>query len=190
MKGQSASAFLSLQTVLTQEATTLHKMRENMTKTESIIEFIKGNGREEEAAKQIKENGYKAVQSIVFQLENELRASATEADLEEWNDFFTKAKQAVPSPAQYSPSWDGIWKEFHFIYERKITVLAQIPVSERKGDWQVIFDNPYSTEGAVCHASCSLAEAAYLYAGYEYSLKKAEYVKLQKVRDYITAQGK
>lgn len=133
--------------------------------------------------------GYKAVQAIIFCLEKELRTATDEAGLVAWEEAFKRAQAALPAPGEYSPSWHDIWDELTAVQREKAKALASVASEERTGVWQVIFDNPYSTEGVVCHPGLSLADAAYLYAGYQYNLKKNEHVCLQKVQTYAEVAG-
>ncbi|BAU27449.1 hypothetical protein DFP93_102305 [Aneurinibacillus soli] len=143
----------------------------------------------QELADYLQTEGYKAVQAVIFYLEKELRAAVDEAGLAAWEEAFERAYAAVPTPGQYSPSWHDIWDELRAVQQGKTKVLARVAPEERTGVWQVTFDNPYSTEGVVCHPGLSLADAAYLYAGYRYNLKKNEHVCLQKVQTYADEAG-
>lgn len=153
-----------------------------------VVEALAGVTEVQELATYLQTEGYKAVQTVIFYLEKKLRA-AGEAELKTWGDAFERARAAVPNPGQYSPSWREIWDELAAAQQEKQLVFRRISPEERSGVWQVIFDNPYSTDGVVCHPGLALEDAAYLYAGYRYHVKKNEHVYLQKVQTYLDMTG-
>ena len=159
-----------------------------MNQEQWMVEALAGAVEVTELADYLQAEGYKAVQTVIFYLEKELR-SAGEAELQTWGEAFERARTAVPNPGQYSPSWREIWDELAAAQQEKQRVFEQISPEERSGVWQVMFNNPYSTDGVVCHQGLSLVEAAYLYAEYRYNLKKNEHVYLQKVQTYVAEIG-
>jgi hypothetical protein len=95
------------------------------------------------------------------------------------------ARQLFPNPSQMSPSWDRVWHEFEEIIQIKQRVLAQIKKDDRPGEWQIVMDNPFTSQEVVCYPSLAFIEAAYLYAYFFPQLEKNEYLRLQKVQTLI-----
>lgn len=106
--------------------------------------------------------------------------------MREWLEL---GKEVLPELGQFSPSWQNTWQELFDLYQIKTEAYASIPDEQRDGEWQVLFDNPFSTDGIVCHSNKTFAEATYLFAKYRLTLKKAEYVKLQKVVTSMVQKG-
>ncbi|MCF6093689.1 hypothetical protein L1765_06765 [Microaerobacter geothermalis] len=134
------------------------------------------------------EVNYQTLNQWIQQIKDGL-AQCDENGLSEIETALHGLKVKISNPGDISPSWQFIWQELEEILQYKKDVYAKIPEHQRSGTWQVLFDNPYSVEGVVCHTELSFSKAAYLYAKYRRGLQKTEYVKLQKVIDAIIHRG-
>ena len=143
---------------------------------------------EEQLAQEIKSLSYKDIYDWITRLTNELEI-ASEGEFARLEELIQNAATILPDPQSYSPSWDGIWTELQAILEIKQQVFKKIPPQERDGEWQLLFDNPFSTEGMVNHVNLTFDKAAYMFAKYRKDLAKLEYVSLQKVQRFITENG-
>ncbi|TVY02256.1 hypothetical protein [Cohnella terricola] len=101
-----------------------------------------------------------------------------------------RARELFPEPQRLSPSWSGIWDEFELIFACKNEVLAAIPEDKREGEWQILLDNPYSHQQVVCYPGLSFLEAAYLYGYFQRELKPNEVLRLQKIAELISVNGR
>ena len=133
--------------------------------------------------------GFSAFNEIVQSLHGDLK-KVNENGFEELVDWIKLGKELFPTPVSISPVWENIWQELLTIYELKKELYSQIPLEQRSGEWQVLFDNPMSTETTVCHIGKMFEEATYLTAKYQLTMKRAEVLKLQKVVTSITKNGK
>lgn len=109
----------------------------------------------------------------------------TDNQSEEVLTLLNKAKQLFPRPGQFSPSWSQVWDEFENIVQVKTRIFQKIPASERLGEWQVIMDNPFTSQEVVCYPALTFIEAIYLYAYFLPQMEKNEYLRLQKVQTLI-----
>ncbi|MFV9510038.1 hypothetical protein [Tepidibacillus sp. LV47] len=139
----------------------------------------------------------KAVEQAGFAAFNELNRSfydelkkLEENGFETMEEWIELGRKLFPDLTQFSPSWEFFWDEISQIYQNKKEFYQLVPKEERNGEWQVLFDNPFSTDGIVCHTGKNFAEATYLAAKYQLSMKKAEILKLQKVSQTIIKRGK
>jgi hypothetical protein len=99
-----------------------------------------------------------------------------------------QARRLFPLPGQFSPSWERIWIEYDEIYLGKCRVLSKIRSEDRDGEWQIIMDNPYTSQEVVCYPGLGFIEASYLYAYFSPQMEKNEYIRLQKVHTLIMDQ--
>ncbi|MEW9668754.1 hypothetical protein [Ammoniphilus sp. 3BR4] len=136
----------------------------------------------------IQSQGYAFVNDWIIQLKKELE-QADEEQLIQLEKSLKLAEAILPEPQKLSPLWEDVWSEMHFVLQEKKSVFQRVPSGEQAGEWQLLFNNPFSTEGIVLHPDLSFAEAAYRFAQYRKDLAKNEYISLQKVFRYITEAG-
>ncbi|RXT06260.1 hypothetical protein [Ammoniphilus sp. CFH 90114] len=136
----------------------------------------------------IESQGYAFVNEWIMQMKKDIQ-HATEEQLDDIEQTLHKAAQVLPEPQKLSPLWEGLWSDLDFVYKTKKSLYHKIPKTEQTGEWQLLFNNPFSTDGVVIHADLSFAEATYQYAQYRKDLTKNEYISLQKVCRYITESG-
>lgn len=137
---------------------------------------------------EIESQGYSLINEWIKRLESDLQ----QADEDQFNQIEAEiqtAQELLPNPGKYSPLWVNTWQILCDIWGIKKKVFQEIPKSERSGEWQILFDNPYSTEGTVIHVKLSFPHAAYQFAKYRNGLHKHEYVSIQKAQRYITDYG-
>lgn len=132
--------------------------------------------------------GYSAFRNLLEELRIKL-VEADEPQLKELERRLHVARQAVPEPGKLSPSWETIWDDYAKYIRYKAEVFRAIPPEDRDGEWQVIMDNPYTTEPVACYPGLAFVEAAYLYAYFRKGLAKNEHLRLQKVTNCLTATG-
>lgn len=101
-----------------------------------------------------------------------------------------RVRDLFPAPERFSPSWSGIWDEFELIIRSKNETLTAIPSERRDGEWQILLDNPYSHQQVVCYPSLPFLEAAYMYGYFQRELKPHERLRLQKVNDLLSTNGR
>jgi hypothetical protein len=109
----------------------------------------------------------------------------TDEQLPEVQNLLIKAKKMFPIPGQFSPSWEHVWEEYGSIVQVKTRISSQILPSDRSGEWQVLMDNPFTSQDVVCYPSLTFIEAIYLYAYFLPQMEKNEYLRLQKVTTLI-----
>ncbi|WP_276357962.1 hypothetical protein [Cohnella caldifontis] len=112
-----------------------------------------------------------------------------EEEKDEVGKLLGQCRTDFPNLSRYSPSWERLWDELTSIYEAKNEALAEVPLSERDGEWQVLIDNPYTPQQVVCYPGLGFADAAYLYAYFQQDLKPNEYLRLQKVTNVAIKTG-
>jgi hypothetical protein len=112
-----------------------------------------------------------------------------ETEIREIGDLLSLCLQLFPQPGRFSPSWDRVWQEFEGIYQAKNDAMAEISPSERKGEWQVLIDNPYMHQQVVCYPDLSFTAAAFMYAYFQKDLKPNECLRLQKVTHLLMRNG-
>lgn len=108
-----------------------------------------------------------------------------EDQVDEIKSLLKTAKQLFPHPNQFSPSWKHVWEEFEGIVQVKTRIFNKIPVIDRSGEWQVIMDNPFTSQEVVCYPSLTFIDAIYLYAYFLPKMENNEYLRLQKVQTLI-----
>ncbi len=131
---------------------------------------------------------FSGVHELIFRIKNEMR-HAEEEEMEELKELLRDLQREIPEPGQFSPSWEKIWDELNEEWSTKMKVYRNVDPHERDGEWQVIFNNPYSTEGVVCHTDLSFSEAAYLYAHFRRLSSRHEMIKLQKAFTVLREVG-
>ena len=142
-----------------------------------------------EFAQIVNKTGFSAINDLTRSFHDELK-KIEENEFELMRGWIELGKKLLPDLLRFSPNWEYFWDETMQTLENKANYYQEIPAEERDGEWQVLFDNPFSTDGIVCHPEKSFTEAAYLAAKYLLHLKKAEIVKLQKVTHTIMKRGK
>lgn len=115
--------------------------------------------------------------------------TAGDADIEGIERTIAKASRLFPEPVIFSPSWECIWPELNATLAAKKHVLSTISPTDRKGEWQVIMDNPQVVQEVVCYPGLEFHDAAYLYAYFRPQLEKSEYIRLQKIQTVIQEVG-
>lgn len=133
--------------------------------------------------------GYYAFYGFVEEFRDALKAYADDG-IAEMGSLLANARDCFPSPGRFSPSWDKLWDEFDGLYRAKNETLAEIPNMERDGEWQVLLDNPYSTQPVVCYPGLAFPEAVYMYAYFQKDLKPNEFLRLQKVAQRMVTTGR
>lgn len=134
------------------------------------------------------EGNYSHFSVIVNQMRERIR-HADEQQLDKLSGLIDKGEQIFPEPEKYSPSWDGLWQDYRTLVDYKASVLRSVPEQDRDGEWQVLMDNPFTTEGIVCYTSLGFLEAAYMFAYFRQGLQKTEHLRLQKVVNKLVYQG-
>lgn len=142
----------------------------------------------QELVKEIEAQGYALMNEWIKRLDIDLQL-ADEGHLDQIGKELLTAQELWPNPEKFSPLWDNKWEDLLSILAIKKQVYQEVPASEREGEWQILFDNPFSTEGTVIHVKLSFPTAAYQYAKYRHGLHKHEYVTIQKAHRYITEYG-
>lgn len=135
-----------------------------------------------------RQGGYSAFNELLEGLREKLM-TADEERMEELKALIAKGQAVVPDPGAISPSWERIWEDFSCYAAVKEEALQAVKPHDRDGEWQVVMDNPFTNDGIACYPGMSFVEAAYLYAYFRKDLKKAEYLRLQKVMTLILAEG-
>ncbi len=133
--------------------------------------------------------GFSAFNEIVQSFYEDLK-KINENEFEQMEGWIKLGKELFPTPVLISPVWENFWQELSAIYQYKVELYNQISVDQRGGEWQVLYDNPMTTEMTVCHSGKTFEEATYLTAKYQLTMKRAEVLKLQKVITSITKNGK
>lgn len=128
----------------------------------------------------LESKGYYAFYAFIedFRL---LLKSYQDEDISSVGQWLRNAQEDFPNPQQLSPSWSSLWEEFTLIYNAKNEVLADVPATNRDGEWQVLIDNPYLPHQVVCYPGLSFIDAAYMFAYFQKDLKPNEILRLQHV---------
>lgn len=131
--------------------------------------------------------------SFVNEWSSSLRKQIEQADdFSELNLIEGKVELAakiLPNPQQMSPLWEELWSDMILMIQAKRSLYEQILEADQPGQWQLLFNNPYSTDGIVVHADLTFPQATYQFAVYRKDLAKHEYISLQKVVQSITVSG-
>ncbi|QJD82593.1 hypothetical protein [Cohnella herbarum] len=133
--------------------------------------------------------GYFSFYTFIDDFRNGLKKYSDD-EAERYRLKLARARQLFPWPERFSPSWSEVWEEFDLILRSKNDVLANIPASRRDGEWQILLDNPYSHQQVVCYPSLPFLEAAYMYGYFQRELKPHECLKLQKVMELMSTNGR
>ncbi len=139
--------------------------------------------------KNILDEGFSAINDLINGFKEKLKLM-DEDEFKLVKTWLELIKELLPDVTNISPAWDRIWEHLLHIYSIKVNLYHQVSKENRDGEWQVLFDNPLSTDEIVCHPKKTFQEATYIMAKYQQYLKKAEYVRLQKMITYITEEGK
>lgn len=135
-----------------------------------------------------KQGGYSMFNELLESLRHELM-QADEAGMDRIAQLVAKGREIVPDPGAISPSWERIWEDYERYIAYKSEALTAVAPADRNGEWQIVMDNPYTNEGIACYPALSFVEAAYLYAYFRKSLKKNEYLRLQKIANLLMVHG-
>lgn len=133
-------------------------------------------------------SGYFAFYTFAEQFREGLRQYGHD-ERELYARLLERNRRLFPEPSRFSPSFAELWDEFELILRGKNEALDAIPASESEGEWQVLLDNPYSTQQVVCYPSLSFLEAAYLYAYFQRELKPNELLRLQRITHRLAVRG-
>jgi len=136
----------------------------------------------------IEKAGFSAINQWIHSLYDHVK-KMDEPEFNQVKRWLECGKELFPDLAVYSPSWANTWKELFEIHRRKADYYFTVSSDQRDGEWQVLYDNPFATDGIVCHTNKTFPEATYLAAKYQLGLKRAEYVKLQKVLTSLVHRG-
>lgn len=142
----------------------------------------------EQFVKEIQEQGFMALNNLINSFYEKIK-EMEDKEFKQVEIWIQLGKDLLPDLATFSPTWSNTWKNLQTIFERKVEFYSQVPLAEREGEWQVLFDNPFITDDIVCNSNLKFAEATYLIAKYLLNLKKSEIVKLQKVITYAKTTG-
>ncbi|MDF2926869.1 MAG: hypothetical protein K0R57_5783 [Paenibacillaceae bacterium] len=136
-----------------------------------------------------KQGGYSMFSELLEGL-RQLLLSSEEGTMAQVQDAVAKGRAIIPDPGSISPSWERVWDDYERCIEYKREALAAIAPEDREGEWQIVMDNPFTNDGIACYPALSFAEAAYLYAYFRKDLKKNEYLRLQKIINLLTTEGR
>jgi hypothetical protein len=152
--------------------------------------FVKANSQEEmqPLAAQIQKEGYALINSWILHIKKQMK-KAVENEFSLMRDLLHKAEGLLPEPELVSPLWEGLWGNLHKLFDLKEDIFRKIAAEEQIGEWQLLFDNPYTTDNMVVHVQLTFAEAAYMYAEYRLNLKKFENITLQRVQRFLSDSG-
>ncbi|MFX0559830.1 hypothetical protein TEPIDINF_001236 [Tepidibacillus infernus] len=125
--------------------------------------------------------GFTAMNQLIQDFYEKLK-NMDELEFDQIKKWLQWGSELFPNLSVISPSWENTWQDLAKIYDVKVGYFMEIPKEQRDGEWQVLFDNPFSTEGVVCHPRKTFNEATYLAAKYQLYMKKAEIVELQKIQ--------
>lgn len=153
---------------------TLLEQLANANSTDEIVQL----------RKKIKTGGYSVFKELLDGITVKLK-QCTDDQLKETKSLLRKARRVISRPGKISPSWTNLWDETERILEYKKEVLKQVPAHQRDGEWQIIIDNPFTTQGVACHPGLEFLEAAYLFGYLRLDLKRNEYIRLQKIANTI-----
>ncbi|MEB3104026.1 hypothetical protein [Ferviditalea candida] len=134
------------------------------------------------------EGGYSLFSRFVELLRNELK-QFEEMQAEKVQEMLRKGRLAVPEPGSISPAWSSIWEELERTAAYKMEALRAIAPEDRKGEWQIIIDNPFSHEPIICHPGLTFSEASYYYGYFRLNLQKNEFIRLQRIVSMLTTSG-
>lgn len=154
-----------------------------MKTLESFYSLIETASTEEEIGK-LRETALKQGYAFVNEWALDLKKKLEEADgfteLDRIENKVDHAIRVLPEPHRLSPLWEGLWSEMLQVISTKRSLYDKISETEQSGEWQLLFNNPFSTEGVVIHANLSFSKATYQFAEYRKDLAKHEYISLQK----------
>lgn len=139
--------------------------------------------------KDIEEAGFSAINQLIGALNTQIK-KMDEKEFKLVKDWLELGKELLPDLVSVSPVWKNTWEDFLDLYRIKVELFLEVPEEERDGEWQVLFDNPFTIHEVVCTPNKTFTEASYLMAKYQLNMKKAEIVKLQKITTTITKKGK
>ncbi|OEF99928.1 hypothetical protein BHF71_07415 [Vulcanibacillus modesticaldus] len=139
--------------------------------------------------KSIEQEGFSAINQFIRSFYEKIK-EMDQDEFEQVKNWLKKGEELFPNLVDFSPSFENTWRDLLQLYQIKVELFSQVPVDQRDGEWQILYDNPYSTEPIVCHSNKNFVEATYLMAKYQLGIKKAEIVKLQKVITVIIKNGK
>ena len=152
--------------------------------------FVKASSEAEkqQLVQEMQKEGYALINSWILHIKKQMKkVAAIEFSL--MRDLLQKAEELLPEPELVSPLWEGLWKNLNKLFDLKIDAFQKVPTEEQAGEWQLLFDNPYTTDGTVVHVQLTFAEAAYMYAEYRLNLKKFEQITLQRVQRFLSDSG-
>ncbi|WP_134701606.1 hypothetical protein [Ammoniphilus sp. YIM 78166] len=133
--------------------------------------------------------GYAFVNEWSLSLRKQIELADGFSELDLIDGKIALATKILPNPHQLSPLWEELWTDMQFMIQTKKSLYEQVPETDQPGQWQLLFNNPYSTDGIVVHADLSFPQASYQFAVYRKDLAKHEYISLQKILQSITVSG-
>lgn len=136
----------------------------------------------------VQDGGYSAFHMLLEDFKQQLK-TMQDHEVELVLASLQTARRLFPEPGCFSPSWIHIWEELEQMAEVKLKLMQAVPVHDRVGEWQVILDNPHTTQGVVCHPGLTFHEAAYLYSYFRPGLERNEYIRLQKIQTAVSDVG-
>lgn len=142
----------------------------------------------EEWSKRIIDTGYPAVRRMIDYTTARIE-QFSDGEMEAVRRMLDRCEQLVPHPQRVSPAWETVWDRLRRVMEAKNSVLGAVPPGQRDGEWQIVMDNPYTTQEVVCYPGLTFDRAAYLYGYFVPELKNNEYIRVQKVTTVIMHFG-
>jgi len=159
-----------------------------MISTTDYYAWLGSPERRAELKAAVEREGYDAFRALVDQLAAALKR-CDETEFDELAARIAAGAELFPEPVRFSPTWQNVWDELSAKLRWKRFAFESVPPAEREGEWQIILDNPYTTQEIVCYPSLSFLEAAYLFGYFKPTLVSNEYLRLQKVVTAIVQSG-
>ncbi len=156
-----------------------HTLFENADTEEDILEL----------QQMVLKQGYALVNEWSLWLKKQIEIADGFSELDLLKGKIALADRILPNPQQLSPLWGELWSDMNLLIGTKKSLYEQVTETDQSGQWQLLFNNPYSTDGIVVHADLSFPQATYQFAVYRKDLAKHEYISLQKVVRSITVSG-
>ncbi|MBO8171186.1 MAG: hypothetical protein H0Z33_04745 [Bacillaceae bacterium] len=141
-----------------------------------------------EAVHTMTSEGFSGVRSLIYRLKQELE-DVDEPDFAWMDRQLEKGRKWIPDPETYSPSWKGIWDVMEQEFTLKKKAYDRVPPADREGEWQIVINNPFSTEGVICHTDLTFPRAAYLFGHFRRNLHRHELIKFQKAMTVFRETG-
>jgi hypothetical protein len=136
----------------------------------------------------VEKEGYSAFRKLIEEFKDAVKL-AEEGQFDEVASRIEIAERLFPEPADFSPTWQKVWRELRDMLHWKAYAYKSIPVSGRSGEWQILMDNPFTNQEVVCYPGLSFHEAAYLFGYFRPTMVQNEYIRMQRVETLLTENG-